>query len=142
LSPIIYINYVLISVIHNSTNNKKRKITMTTLTDSHIFVGNSSNVATDVAMTGDVTIDDTGNTTIAFGVKVGPGGSLYLGGGGTGAAMGSEFNTSVGENALGSITTGKYNVAVGYQALDNLDDDTQKYCDRCHSAKIHDKWWR
>ncbi len=35
-----------------------------TLTSAHIFVGNSSNVATDVAMSGDVTIDNTGATTI------------------------------------------------------------------------------
>lgn len=34
------------------------------LTDGHIFVGNSSNVATDVAMSGDVHITDTGATTI------------------------------------------------------------------------------
>jgi len=35
------------------------------LTDSHIFVGNTSNKATDVEMTGDVTIDNTGATTLA-----------------------------------------------------------------------------
>jgi hypothetical protein len=35
-----------------------------TLTNSHIFVGNSSNVATDVAMGGDVTISNTGVTAI------------------------------------------------------------------------------
>ncbi len=35
------------------------------LTDSHIFVGNVSNVATDVAMSGDITIANTGATTIA-----------------------------------------------------------------------------
>jgi hypothetical protein len=35
------------------------------LTDSHIFVGNTSNEATDVEMTGDVTIDNTGATTLA-----------------------------------------------------------------------------
>lgn len=34
------------------------------LTDSHIFVGNASNVATDVAMSGDVGIANTGATTI------------------------------------------------------------------------------
>lgn len=34
------------------------------LTDTHIFVGNSSNVATDVAMSGDTTIADTGAVTI------------------------------------------------------------------------------
>ena len=35
------------------------------LTDSHIFVGNTSNEATDVEMTGDVTIDNLGVTTLA-----------------------------------------------------------------------------
>jgi hypothetical protein len=41
------------------------------LTDGHILVGNSSNVAADVAMSGDVTIDDTGATTIKNNVALG-----------------------------------------------------------------------
>ena len=36
-----------------------------TLTDAHIFVGNGSNVATDVAVSGDLTLADTGAFTIA-----------------------------------------------------------------------------
>lgn len=40
------------------------------LTNGHIFVGNASNVATDVAMTGDVTISNTGVTAIGAGVIV------------------------------------------------------------------------
>lgn len=40
------------------------------LTNSHILVGNGSNIATDVAMTGDVTIDNTGVTAISTGVIV------------------------------------------------------------------------
>lgn len=36
-----------------------------TLTNTHIFVGNSSNVATDVAMSGDATIANTGAVTLA-----------------------------------------------------------------------------
>jgi hypothetical protein len=36
-----------------------------TLTDAHILVGNGSNVAADVAMSGDVTIADTGATSLA-----------------------------------------------------------------------------
>jgi hypothetical protein len=40
------------------------------LTNGHIFVGNASNVATDVAMTGDVTISNTGVTAISAGVIV------------------------------------------------------------------------
>ncbi|MDP4233006.1 MAG: hypothetical protein Q8913_06560, partial [Bacteroidota bacterium] len=35
------------------------------LTDAHIFVGNASNIATDVAMSGDATIDNTGALTLA-----------------------------------------------------------------------------
>lgn len=34
------------------------------LTSAHILVGNASNIATDVAMTGDVSIDNTGATTV------------------------------------------------------------------------------
>lgn len=41
-----------------------------TLTDSHIFVGNGSNVATDVAVSGDVTLSNTGVVAIAAGVIV------------------------------------------------------------------------
>lgn len=40
------------------------------LTNGHIFVGNASNIATDVAMTGDITITNTGVTAIAAGVIV------------------------------------------------------------------------
>lgn len=37
------------------------------LADSHIFVGNGSGIATDVAMSGDIAIDNTGNTEIQSG---------------------------------------------------------------------------
>jgi len=40
------------------------------LTDSHIIVGNGSNQGADVAMSGDVTIDDTGTTTIKTSVAL------------------------------------------------------------------------
>lgn len=40
------------------------------LTNGHIYVGNASNIATDVAMTGDVTISNTGVTAIGAGVIV------------------------------------------------------------------------
>ncbi len=42
----------------------------TTLTDSHILVGSGANVATDVAMTGDIGISNTGVTAIQSGVIV------------------------------------------------------------------------
>lgn len=41
-----------------------------TLTDGHIFIGNASNVPTDTAVTGDVTISNTGVTSISTGVIV------------------------------------------------------------------------
>lgn len=44
--------------------------TSSTLTSAHILVGNGSNVATDVAVSGDMTIDNTGNMQIATGVIV------------------------------------------------------------------------
>ncbi len=40
------------------------------LTNGHIFVGNTSNIATDVAMSGDITISNAGVTAIAAGVIV------------------------------------------------------------------------
>lgn len=40
------------------------------LTNTHILVGNGSNVATDVAMSGDVTIANTGATTIKTSVTL------------------------------------------------------------------------
>ena len=40
------------------------------LTDGHIFVGNASNVATDVAMSGDIAITNAGVTSISAGVIV------------------------------------------------------------------------
>lgn len=40
------------------------------LTNGHIFVGNASNIATDVAMSGDITITNAGVTAIASGVIV------------------------------------------------------------------------
>lgn len=40
------------------------------LTNGHIFVGNASNIATDVAMSGDITINNAGVTAIGAGVIV------------------------------------------------------------------------
>lgn len=41
-----------------------------TLTSAHILVGNGSNIATDVAMSGDVTIANTGTTSIKTSVSL------------------------------------------------------------------------
>lgn len=51
------------SAIQTQLNSKQS----TTLTNAHILVGNGSNVATDVAVTGDVTISNTGVTAIGTG---------------------------------------------------------------------------
>ncbi len=56
------INNGLITLVVDSGNEG--------LTNGHIFVGNASNVATDVAMTGDITISNTGVTAIGTGVIV------------------------------------------------------------------------
>lgn len=50
----------------NTFNNKLS----TTLTSANIFVGNGSNVATGVSVTGDIAIDNAGVTSIASGVIV------------------------------------------------------------------------
>lgn len=54
------------SAIQTQLNAKQSS----TLTDGHILVGNASNVATDVAVTGDVTITNLGVVAIATGVIV------------------------------------------------------------------------
>lgn len=58
----------------NSTTGEVKKITgtpiTTTLTSGFLFVGNTSNVATATAVTGDVLISNTGVTSIATGVIV------------------------------------------------------------------------
>lgn len=45
--------------------------TGTSLTSAHLLVGNASNIATDTAITGDVTISNTGVTTIGVGKVTG-----------------------------------------------------------------------
>jgi hypothetical protein len=52
------------SQVTNLTTDLAAKLS-NTLTDSHIFVGNGSNVATDVALSGDATLANTGALTLA-----------------------------------------------------------------------------
>lgn len=59
-------NGYLSSTDWNTFNSKLS----TALLNTHIFVGNGSNVATDVAMTGDVTVANTGATTIKTNVNL------------------------------------------------------------------------
>lgn len=74
-----------------------------TLTNSHIFVGNVSNVATDVAMSGDVAITNTGATTIQPAVVTG-----------SKIASTTITNTNIATGAFSAIT----GVGTQSQALD------------------------
>lgn len=63
--------------------NFSAQFALKTLTSSHIFVGNASNVATDVAMSGDATIANTGaltlaNTTVTAGTYTVNGTTLFI----------------------------------------------------------------
>jgi len=64
------------------------------LTNSHVYVGNASNVAADVAMSGDVTIDNTGNTTI-----------------GSNKVSNSKFRQSAAHSVVGTAGNATANVA-------------------------------
>lgn len=66
----------------------------TTLGNSHINVGNSSNIATEVAMSGDATIANTGSLTIA-----------------NNAISNAKFRQSAGLSIIGNINVGSGNVA-------------------------------
>lgn len=70
----------------------------TSLTSAHILVGNAGAVATDVAMSGDVSITNTGATTV---------GSIN----GKAITLGGSFTTS-GASALTLTTTGATNVTL------------------------------
>ena len=48
----------------NITFPTSGKLLADSLTNSHILIGNASNLATDIAMSGDINISNTGNTTI------------------------------------------------------------------------------
>lgn len=96
------------SAIQTQLNAKQS----TTLTDSHILVGNASNVATDVAVSGDLTLANTGaftianlavtnakiaNSTIDLTAKVT--GSLPVGNGGTGTNTLTANNVILGNGS-------------------------------------------
>lgn len=65
-----------------------------TLTNTHILVGNASNVATDVAMSGDTTISNTGAVTIA-----------------NNAVSNAKFRQSAAVSVVGNATNATANVA-------------------------------
>lgn len=76
----------------------------TTLTNAHIFVGNASNVATDVAMSGDVTISNAGVTTLA---------SVISAGGPSGSATAAPIITYDAKGRLTAVTTATITPAIG-----------------------------
>lgn len=78
--------------------------TATTLTSAHIFVGNVSNVATDVAMSGDVTISNAGFTTLA---------SVISAGGPIGSATVAPIITYDAKGRLTAVTTATITPAIG-----------------------------
>lgn len=87
-----------------------------TLTSAHIFVGNGSNVATDVAMTGDITISNLGVTAIGA-LKVTNG--MLAGSIAASKLIGTDIAT------VGTITAGTWNgtvigVAYGGTGLSTL----------------------
>jgi hypothetical protein len=70
------VQYDTLTLISDGTNwvelgrSYVGQTTTTALTDAHIFVGNGTNLATDVAVTGDVTITNLGVTAIASDIIV------------------------------------------------------------------------
>lgn len=76
----------------------------TSLTNTHIFVGNVSNVATDVAMSGDATMANTGAVTLA---------STISAGGPTGSATVSPIITYDAKGRLTTVSSATITPAVG-----------------------------
>ena len=76
----------LIPVVQSGTTVKATYNQLRPLTDSHILVGNASNLATDVALSGDATIANTGALTVANSAVIGKVLTGYSSGAGTVAA--------------------------------------------------------
>lgn len=93
----------------------------TTLTNAHVYVGNASNVATDVAMTGDISITNTGVTAITAATVTGKLITGFVSGAGTVAATDTilqAFNKINGNVALKApiatpVFTGDVNSSTG-----------------------------
>jgi hypothetical protein len=113
-SPNLTGNVQLVSGSHISLSQVGQAITVNAtgelsmaLTSSHIFVGNVSNVATDTAMTGDVSITNTGVTNIQPAVV-------------TGSKISSATitNTNLATGVFSSIT----GIGIQSQALDGTSE--------------------
>lgn len=88
-----------------------------TLTSAHILVGNGSNVATDVAVSGDATLANTGALTVATvgGVKLANGITALDGSNPTNIATG--LTTVTGFAATVNATTGNAVIIVTYGTI-------------------------
>src|SRR3990167_9245554 len=89
-----------------------------TLNSANIYVGNATNVATGVAMSGDVAINNTGVTTIqsdSVALTTDTTGNYAAGDAEAGAAL-------TGDNATGFFTLGNIEIARGGTGAGNFDD--------------------
>lgn len=100
-----------------------------TLTSAHLLVGNSSNVATDTAITGDVTIGNTGVTAIGANkvtaAKMASGGVGYAAGVGGTVTQITSSSTGVTLNKIcGTIVTVALTTAAGAHELFTVTNST------------------
>jgi hypothetical protein len=108
------------SAIQTQLNAK----TSSTLTSAHILVGNGTNIASDVAMSGAVTIDNTGATTLASGIdaaKIADGSVSntefqYING--VTSAIQTQIDSKAASSSLATVaTSGAYNDLSGKPTL-------------------------
>ena len=105
-----------------------------TLTNSHIYVGNASNVATDVAVSGDLTLVNTGAFTIANNVvsnaKLSQMAANTIKGNNTGSTANaadltvSQINTMLGDILANGTVAFTANQSLGSHKLTNVADPT------------------
>lgn len=107
-----------VSVFNGGNTSSSGGSSGSALTNSHIFVGNALNQAADVAMSGDVTIDNTGATTIKS--------SVALAGSPTTTTQSSSDNstkiatTAMVQAAIAAAVSAGASFRGGYDASSNL----------------------
>jgi hypothetical protein len=92
-----------------------------TLANSHIFVGNLSNTATDVAVSGDINISNTGNTTIQNNVVTN--GKLFYVPGYTWKGNNNAITTGVNDNTLGTLSENVSSVLIIANGVNSILND-------------------